>query len=87
MLSQAVAQGPDLSQLLLDGHGIVSQPGLQTHDRLIVEAAPVPLCGRGKPGMERFGQVFERDGFGHGSQRSDGNSTIMEPSWFPLLAS
>jgi hypothetical protein len=47
----------------------------------------VPLGRRGEPGMERVGQVFERDGFGHGSQRSDGNSTIMEPSWFLVLAS
>ena len=35
--------------------------------------------------MERVGQVFERDGFGHGSQRTHGDPTILDPFWCSLV--
>jgi hypothetical protein len=45
----------------------MAQASFQTNDGFVVEAAPVPLGGGGEPGVERVGQVLERDGFGHGS--------------------
>ena len=68
MGAEALAQGPDLRQLLLNRRQSRAETGLQTNDRLVVEAAPVALGRCGQPGMERVRQVFEGECFGHGSQ-------------------
>ena len=77
---EAFAQRPDPRQLLLNGGNFGPKACLQTHDRLIVEAAAVPPGGGAEPGMEIIRQVLEGEGLGHGNAGSI-VETIMDPFW------